>query len=224
MKRKKTLLAILISLLVLPVILKAQMQLKSIKPGTAYRYDGAIEIKSDYSFIISREGPQPVHCEVSIFPSRQMGSQDVYPIMQTFNNTSSFLFLAEDEEGIYLYATQGPTDVEPLMVQGKCYTFKYPAEVGTTWEYKNDKGESFVSRIVARETVTVATGNYECLKIEQTGKRDFQGQMAIYKSYEWINLHGPTVKSYVEYQIKDTVIGKPAKVTISLQLASELKK
>lgn len=223
MNMKKTSLALLAFISFAPGFLNAQLKLKSTKPGVTYVYDGTFEMKSN-SFITNQGGPQSITLEVTTYPSRQMGDQEVYPVKQTLNNISSFIFLAEDDNGAYLFATQGPSDAEPVMAKDKCYTLKYPPEVGMTWEYKNNKGESYISKIESRETITVVSGNYECIKVSQAGSRYFENQLASFKSLEWIDIKGTSVKSYSEYQIKDRVIGQPAKVIIGFQLSSVREK
>jgi len=201
----------------------AQTLLKSFKPGTAYQYEGVMQIKSELPFLNSSESPQPLRSESVVYPARKIGNQDVLPIKQTISGLTSFRFLAEDKEGIYIYAVQGPNDLESKIMPSKRYSLKYPMEIGTAWDYRNEQGEVVNSRMAAKEIVTVIAGNFECLKIEQAGKVDFQGQIASFKGYEWVNLNGLVVKSYAEFQIKDPVFGAQATVQILLQLASIAK-
>lgn len=219
MNWKKAFVALFSLMTILSGFLNGQLKLKSTKPGVTYVYDGTIEIKAS-PVITNKGGPQPISLETTTYPSRQMGDLEVYPVKQTLNNVSMFIFLAEDENGAYIFATQGPSDAEPVIAKDKCYTLKYPPEVGMTWEYKNNKGESYISKIENRETITVVSGNYECIKISQFGSRYFENQLAPFKSLEWIDVKGSSVKSYSEYQIKDWVIGQPAKVIIGFQLSS----
>jgi hypothetical protein len=223
MKFSKHLFLVSILIVSLVIICPAQTLVKSFKAGTAYQYEGVMQVKSELFFANSGKGPQPLRSESVVYPARKIGDQEVLPIKQTLNGLTSFQFLAEDKEGIYICAVQGPNDLEPKIMPGKRYSLKYPMEIGTAWDYRNERGEVINSRIAVKETVTVIAGNFECLKIEQAGKRDFQGQIANFKGYEWINLSGLTVKSYAEFQIKDPVFGHQATVQISLQLASIAK-
>jgi len=222
MKFSKCFFLALILIVAVAIICPAQTLLKRFKPGTTYRYEGTMQVKAHW-MVDTGKVPQTLNSEVTIYPSRQMGKEAVLPVKQTLFGHITFQFLAEDKEGIYVYAIQGPTDPEPQISPGKHYKLKYPMEIGTAWNYQTDKGEAFNCRITAKELVTVVAGNFECLKIEQTGKADFQGQMANFKGYEWLDLNGQTIKSYVEFQINDPVMGQPATFQISLQLASIVK-
>jgi len=173
------------------------MSLQSIKVGSVSKFACTAE-KSGSMFGLD-DSVGSFSLEVTILPWRDLNGQKVLVYKQDMDGKVSFTFMAEDSEGIYTYAEQGPTDAEPILVPGKRYDIKYPIKVGNSWNYSNDKGENITSSIVAEEEVTVPAGNFKCLKIETVGKYNMDGQLANIKGLEWIVLNGDSIKSYIEW-------------------------
>ena len=200
---------------------KSKFSLKSFKVGSS----------SKYSIYLEMPGGQIAtgKAETIISPWRKLGNQKVLPSKVIFNYAGqeaiSFSFYSEDKDGIFLYAQQGLGDVEPKIIQGKMYAVKFPLKVGLSWEYSNDKGEKFQSLIVEEELVTVPAGDYNCFKIESKGKKDINGKIRNFKSYDWMDSRGGAIKGYIEFEEYDYLVSaKSFKTKMTTQLLSKSEK
>ncbi len=99
---------------------------------------------------------------------------------------SSFTFLVEDTTGIYEFARQSSTDMEPQLKSYPNYLIKYPITLDETWKTIQkssiDDGVlincmTFVESI--DDLVTVPAGTFEqCVKIKSFGKTSRQKRIA----------------------------------------------
>ncbi len=86
-----------------------------------------------------------------------------------------FDYMAQDRNGIYTYAEQGPRDVEPQVKTKREYTLKLPIKVGTSWSSSVDLPGSNVVPGKATiegvgETVDVPAGTFNgCVKVHIVG-------------------------------------------------------
>jgi len=214
----------LLFLSLLTVNCEAKEPIGFLKEGTVWKYVGMIKNNS------TTEGKNiPVDMERAVYPKRKMGGQEIIPLKSTANNITTFTFYGEDADGIYIYAQQEPTDIEPEIIQGKHYILKYPLRIGNSWNYSNSKGENLQYSIVAEEKVIVPAGDFKCLKIKAAGKTDASGQITYLESYRWISsANGIIVKEYLDYNVYEKKgylsLQPDAGYTISIQLSSISKK
>lgn len=221
-KPKQKLLAFTLMLIMLVVSCEAKISLKSYKVGTTSKY----VVSAKVTDVSGKTNTVKMDLEQEVLSWRKIGEQEVLTIKMTSSEGVSFVFLAEDEYGIYAYAEQGSDDVEPILVEGKRYDFRHPLKVGNNWSYVNSKGENYTSTIVKEEEVTVPAGNFKCLKIESTGKKLIEGSMMTFTGATWIDSEGYEIKLYIKGKIPVTHLGETLHATMEMliQLSSRSEK
>lgn len=116
---------------------------------------------------------------------RELFGRTVVPQKVDLGNQSQFLFIAEDEDGIYLFATQSPRDVEPKVKEPPDYLIQYPVETGRMWQTETTTQLLGVKKPITLEstletvdeTVTVPAGTFEkCIKVVRRGSTKNDGR------------------------------------------------
>lgn len=113
------------------------------------------------------------------FAKRELENRKVTPRKIDIGERTGFLFLAQDEQGIYEYAEQEPGEFKPKIKDSPAYFIKAPIKAGTRWDeqYTTESLQQNVSLPVTAviesldEVVTVPAGTFEqCLKVAKTGR------------------------------------------------------
>ncbi len=123
------------------------------------------------------------------FPSRELKGKKVVPRKSEKGLESSFTFIGEDRDGIYIFARQPPSAMEPIILQPPAYLIRYPIQVSTTWEVSMPKGKNDTLTLQVAiesisETVTVPAGTFErCLKVKSVGSATDGGSIEVYDWY-----------------------------------------
>lgn len=111
---------------------------------------------------------------VENFETRKLGKKKVVPQKVTIGDVVYFDYLLDTKKGLVLYATQSPTDPEPVILDTLVYLYKKPFKAGTTWKSEITSILLMESVSVpltykiqkAKETITVQAGTFEkCLKV-----------------------------------------------------------
>ena len=115
---------------------------------------------------------------VQNFEERKLGKKKVVPQKVTIGDDVYFDYLLDTKKGLVLYATQSPTDPEPMILDTLVYLYKYPFKAGTTW--KSNITSTLLMESVdvpltyeikkEKETITVQGGTFEkCIKVVGKG-------------------------------------------------------
>lgn len=88
---------------------------------------------------------------------------------------TGFEYIAEDENGVYSFAVQGPDDVEPKTTSAPDYSLKKPVKVGNAWDTTLDLGggrsvpaKAAIASI--EEVVDVPAGTFkDCVRVRIVG-------------------------------------------------------
>lgn len=113
------------------------------------------------------------------FAKRELESRKVTPQKIDIGERTGFLFLAQDEQGIYEYAEQEPGEFKPKIKDSPAYLIKAPIKAGAGWDeqYTTESLQQDLSLPVKAviesldEVVTVPAGTFEqCLKVAKTGR------------------------------------------------------
>lgn len=116
---------------------------------------------------------------------RELFGRTVVPKKVDFRNQSMFLFIAEDQAGIYYFAEQSARDVEPKVKEPPDYIIPYPVETGRMWQTETTtqllggkKPITLESTLeIVDETITVPAGTFEkCIKVVRRGSTKNDGR------------------------------------------------
>lgn len=127
----------------------------------------------------------------------------VTPQKLNIGGQTAFVFIAQDEKGIYEFAKQYPNEFEPEIKTPSTYYIRTPLKVGTTWreEYKTHFLAEKVTLTVTNtiesldESITVPAGTFKnCLKISTIGYT--QKDMG-----QFIGVDNVSVESYTWYAL-----------------------
>ncbi len=118
------------------------------------------------------------------FSRRKLETKEVTPQKVEFrgegSNQSHFIFITEDESGVYEWARQNTDDIDPTVHDNPICQIRYPAKVGTEWKapveitllemVKSEVQATFRVEKVD-DIVTVPAGTFEnCLRIQATAE------------------------------------------------------
>jgi len=168
---------------------------------------------------------------VTNFASRDLKGKKVTPQKLDVNGQTSFSFYAEDESGIFEYASQDSGEPEPEIKVTPTYTLKNPIQVGTTWEnkattaFENEKiSYTLKSMIESKdEIVTVPAGTFKgCIKVKGTGSAEKNtGVFGIAKikieHYDWYAPGIGMIKSIEKESSNNIAAGYGGEVTLQLE-------
>lgn len=151
---------------------------------STWEYDVSIQWNKD-----GAKSRMSANMTVTYLSQRKLGDQSVIPKkmtarLQRGGSQTSFEFIARDDVGIYLYATQSPNAMEPEILSDPNYLLKFPLENGASWEgtRKTSGLESagFGKEVTVPVRTTVNTTNgtvtvpaktfEECVKTTTRGK------------------------------------------------------
>jgi hypothetical protein len=153
-------------------------------------------------------------------PQRELRDKKVTPQKVDIGGATIFLFIAEDSNGSYVYASQSPGIPEPQIEPNPTYSLKNPIKVGTTWEEKTETHMlekipyTLTSTIESiDETVTVSAGTFKgCVKVKGSGnaqkKLGILGDAKInVEHYNWFAPGIGTIKSIVKESSNHMMVG-----------------
>lgn len=167
---------------------------------------------------------------VTNFASRDLKGKKVTPQKMDVNGQTSFSFIAEDESGIFEYASQTSGAVEPEIKATPTYTLKNPIQVGTTWEDKTKTALlmekvpfTLKSTIESKdETVTVPAGTFKgCVKVKGTGSAQkntgiFGVAQITIEHYDWFAPRIGMIKSIIKESSNHMMVGS-GEITLQLE-------
>jgi hypothetical protein len=165
------------------------------------------------------------------FATRRLNSTTVVPIKFEVMEQSHFVFIGQNDDGIYEHAIQTEVDTEPKVHPVPKYYLKNPVKVGTNWTLDTEtvllsnKYSIKLNAVIESTdaTVTVPAGTFKnCVKVKMSGsksiKRSFRGNLKIVVvEYDWYAPGVGSVKSIREENSGHTLIGSGI---ISMQLKS----
>ncbi len=137
---------------------------------------------------------------VTNFTQRELKGEKVTPQKYDFLGQTTFTFIAENDEGIYVFAEQTLNSIEPEIKDNSDYFIMKPIQVGKTWSSATESMllEKEVSLLLKNtiestdEIVTVPAGTFKnCLKISSKGsiKKDLGGFTGVanitIEDYSW---------------------------------------
>lgn len=115
---------------------------------------------------------------VENFEERKLGKKKVIPQKVTIGDDVYFDYLLDTKKGLVLYATQSPTNPEPVILDTLVYLYKYPFKAGTKWE-STITSTLLMEQVTfplsyeilkGTETITVQAGTFEkCIKVVGKG-------------------------------------------------------
>ena len=170
---------------------------------------------------------------VTNFAHREMRGKTVTPQKVDVLGQSSFVYIGEDNDGIFEFAKQLPNAFEPEINQSPQYILKNPIKVGIRWiiEYKtvllNQNFSIPLNSTIENidDIVTVPAGTFQnCVRVKCTGGINknlghFQGKARIkVLSHSWYAPGVGLIKSIIEEKSNHLLVGKGG--TISVQLDS----
>ena len=168
---------------------------------------------------------------VTNFASRDLKGKKVIPQKLDINGQTSFSFYAEDESGIFEFASQDSGELEPVIKVTPTYTLKNPIKVGTTWEnqdktaFENEKIPYTLKSIIESkdEIVTVPAGTFKgCIKVKGTGSAEKNtGVFGVAKikveHYDWYAPGIGMIKSIVKESSNNIAAGYGGEATLQLE-------
>lgn len=192
-----TLFVCFLLVVILPSCSKSTETYYPLKEGRIWEYQMSAKSVSGHD--------STVQVIMTNFAPRELKGKKVTPQKVDAGGQSSFIFISEDAEGIYEFATQLPGAVEPeFNADPRCF-IKYPIKVGTSWDVKTTtsfmvKGvpvtlKSSIESI--DEVITVPAGTFKgCVKIKDMGTTKqnlgpFVGVVTI--NVEYYNWYAPGV-------------------------------
>ena len=134
-------------------------------------------IKCEYNLVFNSSYSRKVVIEN--MGKRELNKQTVVPIKTTFDNTASYTFVKESEDGIQVVGEQGVNNINPIILDSPRYIIKYPITKGNIWQSKQklifaSKGKEYVMTETIEsvgETVTTQAGTFNnCIKIRGVGE------------------------------------------------------
>jgi len=149
---------------------------------------------------------------------RELGGKTVTP-QQVGND---LWFLVEDSTGIYDFAKQSSSDIDPQILTTPYYYYvKNPASLGTNWEEKSQttmlmQNVSFLRRCVIEkidDVITVLAGTFkDCVRIKCTGSTQvptqFGGVAEVRaETYNWYAPGVGRVRSITKERSNNLLIG-----------------
>jgi hypothetical protein len=112
------------------------------------------------------------------FSSRKLKERMVVPQKMSSGSNTEFSFMVSDKSGVYEYATQKPSDIEPEIKASPHYILKFPLKVGTSWDTEH-KTAFLRERVKLTTTATIESvseevlvpaGSYSnCIHVKKTG-------------------------------------------------------
>ena len=161
---------------------------------------------------------------------RELKGKKVTPQKVELAGQTHFVFIAEDDNGIYEFAEQSPGSVEPQIKDSPAYLMKYPIKANNTWEektktslLKQNLSITLKSTIESTdETVTVPAGTFKsCLKVKGTGaaKKDLGILGVANVSVEHHNWYAPgvgMVKTVLKENSNNMMVGS-GELTLQLE-------
>lgn len=160
---------------------------------------------------------------VTNFAQRALQGKKVTPQKADLGGETAFIFIAQDEKGIYEFAKQGPKVFEPEIKSSPNYYIRMPIQVGTTWDDEYETlflVEKISLTVTAKidsldEIVTVPAGTFEkCLKVSEVGHvRKNMGQATelvdiSIESYKWYAPGVGIVKEVVREKSNHRMLGQ----------------
>jgi hypothetical protein len=217
---------------VLFILLVTMLFFISCSKGSDSYYPLKEGITWTYQISMSRLGSaESQKIVVTNFASRDLKGKKVTPQKLDVNGQTSFSFYAEDESGIFEYASQGPGAPEPEIKVTPTYTLKNPIQVGTTWEdktktaFENEKIPYTLKSMIESkdEIVTVPAGTFKgCIKVKGTGSAEKNtGLFGIAKikveHYDWYAPGIGMIKSIVKESSNNIAAGYGGEATLQLE-------
>jgi hypothetical protein len=135
--------------------------------------------------------------KVNLGPQNLKGKK-VVPQKFSAGNSTAFYFYVSDEKGVYEYAKQEPTDIEPKVYPAPDYTIRFPIKIGTSWDdvYKTlllgQKIELPVKNSIVgiSEDVYVSAGSFtKCVHVKEIGTINKDMGMAFGKAQVMVEQH-----------------------------------
>lgn len=179
MKRRFAINILCIPFLVLVVLLdcsKGSEPYYPLKEGLTREYNISQEFRYRDSGGFAHNQSFTVKMLNTYLASRELKGKKVTPATNKAESYIFLYFLAEDNNGIYIFASQKPEDVEPEIVSTPTYEIKYPIQLGTTWD---ETSKSLLADFIVPlkiaidkvdEVVTVAAGTFNgCVRVKKIG-------------------------------------------------------
>ncbi|MCK4812535.1 MAG: hypothetical protein KAT14_01210 [Candidatus Marinimicrobia bacterium] len=170
--------------------------------------DDYYPLKEGYTWTYNVNNGEKIQ-SVENFEHRKLEKQKVIPQKIDVNGVTSFIFLAENNKGIYQFAKQASDAIEPAILEIPIYILKNPIKIGTTWQ-KDSKTMLMMEELPVtltytieskKETVTVPAGTFEnCLKVKAEASiekdKGFLGVITVtITHYDWYAPNVGLIKS-----------------------------
>lgn len=111
--------------------------------------------------------------KISYLEKTKIGETEVIPEMMTYPNGSMTQYIANDKDGIFIYATKDSFQSDPIISKDISYLMKNNIKEGDSWQNKNGETTKVVK---TNETVIVPAGTFKnCLRLD-TNSRDAEIQ------------------------------------------------
>ena len=155
------------------------------------------------------------------FASRNVNGKNVVPQKISSGNNTEFSFVASDEIGVYEYATQKPSDIEPQIKLPSDYYYKLPLKVGTSWDaiHKTSLLQERIKLTATKtiesvsEDVLVPAGSYSrCIHVKKTGSTTkdmgiFGKPQINIEQHDWYAPGVGLIKSIIKEKSNNLMIG-----------------
>lgn len=167
---------------------------------------------------------------VSNLAQRELRRIKVTPHKVEAAGQTHFVFVAEDNNGIYEFATQKAGDIEPNVKTNHSYMLRYPIKVGTNWEdmiethlLQQNVLVTLASKIESiDDVITVPAGTFDrCVKVKSVGySRKDMGIFGVatitVEHYSWYAPGIGNIKSVVKESSNNLMVGA-GEVTLQLK-------
>lgn len=176
-------------------------------------------------------------------PRRKLDTKEVTPqkveVKRDGAGQPSFVFLTEDETGVYEVARQRADDIDPTVYKKPVCRIRYPAEVGTEWkapvkitllELVESEVQATFSVEKRDEVVTVPAGTFEnCLRVKAVAETRENLGLAFgtasiqVEHHLWYAPHVGLVKHIVSEKSNHRMVGS-GKLTVQLMRSGKNRK
>ena len=163
----------------------------------------------------------------TVLEARDLKGKQVIPIKdETVEKKISIQFIADENDGIVVFARQTQDMTEPEIRNPVTYIVKKPCQVGSSWEHvihtslltqkTTIPGKAFIHSI--NDTVLVPAGEYKnCLRLVTFGTLNTPNKKKIeVEAHEWYAPEIGWIKSIVKEKSNDSGLGFGGTITIQM--------